>query len=138
MNRKTITQLVELREGDRFVFKNRADVWEIMKKEGNHIEVNQMLNGIPVYKYNFKKPGHASVMFLRHTKPLPGEACFIEDLNEGDVFCKPEDVVTEYEVVTKGHTFSKVKLVYDKECESPQMAGIVAEVILVRRKAEGV
>jgi hypothetical protein len=138
MNKKTITQLNQLREGDRFVYKNRADVWEVMKMEGTHIEVNQVLDGKPVFRYNTKKPGHSTVMFLRHTKPLPGEKCFIEDLNEGDVFLKSDDVINEYEIVTKGKQFSKVKKVYDKDCEAPEMAGIIAEVILVRRKAEGV
>jgi hypothetical protein len=137
MNKRTITQLNQLREGDRFVYKNRVDVWEIMKMEGNHIEVNQVLDGKPVFRFNTKKPGHVTVMFLRHTKPLPGEKCFIEDLNEGDVFLKSHDVIEEYEIVAKGNQFSKVKKVFDKGCEAPEMAGMVAEVILVRRKAEG-
>jgi hypothetical protein len=136
MERKSIQLLEKLRKGDRFTYLKRADVWQVMLKEGNHIEVNQIVGGKPHNKFNDKKSGSTRVMFLRHTIPVSGEVCFIEDLQEGDVFWKQDDVVTEYLVVTKGHDYYKVRRVHDKACAFPEMAGRLAQIVFVRNKEE--
>lgn len=141
MERRSIQLLSRLREGDRFTFPKRLDVWEVMKPQvKGKVEVNQIINGKQKFKFNEFKNGTTPVLFLRHTKPLEGEECFVEDLQEGDVFCKPNDIITEYVVLNKGHEFYKVRKVLDKAASEPQMAGRLASVVFVRsepKKEEG-
>jgi hypothetical protein len=138
MQKKTITSLGELRTGDRFTYSvKRLDVWQVMEKKGNHIEVNQMLpGGLPRLKYNEKKNSKTSVVFLRHTDPLPGEECFIEDLKIGDVFFRPNDIITEYEMLgkmTKIPGMCGLKRVLDYEGKDTMMTPNLTTVVLVRK-----
>jgi hypothetical protein len=141
MQRKTITTADQLREGDRFTFgPKRLDVWQVMSKTGKHIECNQPLpNGTPALKYNDKISGRKSVMFLRHTKPMPGEECFIEDLEPGDIFYKHDDIITEY--VAKGKMFSMpgmfgLNKVTDLDSTDTQMTHGLTSVVFVRKGKE--
>ena len=136
MKRKTVTTLSELHEGDRYIYKNKSEIFEVMKKDGNHIEVNEIVNEKPIYKYNVKKNGKTAVVFLRHTKPLPGEECFIEDLHPGDVFWKADDLITEYELLgkmTQLNGMYGLKTVFDRGENGSLMAHRFSAVVLVRK-----
>lgn len=138
MKRRTTTTLDYLRIGDRFTLgPNKTEVWEVVQRFGNNIEVNQReAHGKWKLKFNAIKKGGTSVYFLRHTMPFNGDECFIEDLKVGDVFWKPDNVMIEYIVVDKGHEFSKVRKMYDKQCEEPEMAGRLCSVFFVRETKE--
>jgi hypothetical protein len=140
MQRKTHTTLDNLRIGDRFTYgSNKTDVWEVVQRFGNNTEVNQReAHGKWKMKFNIIKRSSTQVYFLRHTKPLNGDECFIEDLQEGDVFWKPDNVMIEYVVIDKGHEFSKVRKMYDKQCKEPEMAGRLASVFFVRQGSKEV
>jgi hypothetical protein len=102
MERNTITTLGQLREGDRFTYPRRVDVWQVVGIVGKHVEINQFLPwGDPIHKYAQLKKGNVVVKFLRHTLPLPGEECLLTDLQENDVFYFPSDVIAEFIVVEK-------------------------------------
>jgi hypothetical protein len=136
MERKTMTTLGELRIGDRFVYPKANVVWQVIGTDGkkNNVAVNQMNSkNEPIYKHHhFKKP-FIKVLFLRHTVILPQEECFIQDLQPGDIFCKVDDIVNEYELIEQGKAFSKVRRL-DKAFT--EMAGVLATVIYLSHKKE--
>jgi hypothetical protein len=141
MERKTMAAIEKLREGDRFTYgPKRLDVWQVMLKNGKHIEVNQPLpNGKSALKFNEKVNPKKTVMFLRHTKPMPGEECFIEDIESGDIFYKQDDIITEY--VALGKMFSMpgmfgLRKVTDKEGKDTQMTHGLSSVVFVRKGKE--
>lgn len=99
MDRNTLTTLGQLRIGDRFHYPKRVDVWQVIHKTSTQVSVN--LPGLGesfVHKYPELKRGTTPVIFMRHTKPLPGERCLFQDLKHGDVFGLPDDVIKEYVV----------------------------------------
>lgn len=100
MERNTITPLGQLRIGDRYCYNNRIDVWQVMRHTPKgKVAVNQIAFGKPIHKFDEVKAGNILVRFMRHTQPLPGEKCIVEDLQPGDVFFMPEDIITEYTIV---------------------------------------
>lgn len=136
MQRKTTTTLNELRIGDRFVYPGGNVSYQVTAKadKTGKVAINQFANGKQVNRYDTLKRKTTTVLFLRHSIPLPQEECFIEDLQAGDIFCKPADIVHEYEIVNRGHEFYAVRRL---DCASIEMAGRLATVIFIRKK-EGV
>jgi hypothetical protein len=135
MNHKTLTTLGELRIGDSFVYKlNRQDVWRVMARadKNKRVAVNQVFNGEPLHKYDELKKGSTSVVFLRHTIPVPGEEIFIEDLKEGDVFHNLQDIIHEYVIEQKGHDFWLVRRT--DQAAAAGYWGRLTKVIFVRHK----
>ncbi len=136
MDHKTLTTIGELRIGDSFVYKStRTDVWRVMAladKKGR-VAVNQVHNGKPIHKYDELIRSKKTVMFLRHTIPVPGEDCFIEDLQPGDVFFQPDDIIHEWVIMETGHDFYKVRRT---DQAGPGYAGRLAKVVFVKHKDE--
>jgi hypothetical protein len=101
MQRNTITTLGELRTGDRFCFVMKDEVWQVTGFTRTQVTINKFTShGTQIFKHDEMKLKKTAVRFLRHTMPLAGEDCFIEDLNVGDVFCFNESIVDEYQVVS--------------------------------------
>lgn len=139
MKTKTLTTLGELREGDRFTYLKRLDVWQVMTVlPRGKFEVNQVdpVTKRQRFKYHDVKSANTQVVFLRHTRPKPQEECFIEDLKPGDVFFKPDDVVTEYVLLGKlkepADMYGLRKL-HDKEGKDLMMTKGLTTVVFVRR-----
>ena len=87
MERNTQTTLAELRVGDRFVFVGRVDKWQVTQQELKYSLINAPgLGGKLIYSHDKKEKNTKVVVFLRHTMPLPGEKCLLEDLKNGDTF----------------------------------------------------
>jgi hypothetical protein len=138
MRPKTITTLKELRIGDSFVFTrgDRKTPWRVTARadKSHRVSINMWDDrGTWMHPYDDLKKGDTKVMFLRHTIPVVGEECFIEDLKEGDVFCRPEDIVHEYILVKRGIHFCDVRRVDEA---APVKAGRVARVIFIRPKSD--
>lgn len=139
MKRRTATQLSELHEGDRYIVKHKPGIYQLMKKEGKNIEVNEIENDTPIHKYNIKGNAKQNVIFLRHTKPEPGEECFIEDLSPQDVFYKADDEgKTAYVLLGKMTQLQDMygfKKQIDDNAESSQtyMAHKYSSIILIQR-----
>lgn len=133
MQRKTLTTLKELRIGDSFVFVKKDQPWRVMARadKSGKVAINQVINYNPVHKYDELRKGNSQVIFLRHTIPVPGEECFIEDLVPGDVFHKTDDIIHEYVVVKRGENFWDVRRM---DCAAPEKAGKLAAVVFVRHK----
>jgi hypothetical protein len=133
MEPRTITTLDQLRIGDSFVYRKRLDPWRVMAKadKSGRVAVNQVVNGKTSWKHDELIRGKKQVMFLRHTVPVAGEECLVDDLKEGDVFFRPEDVVHEFELVKHGHAFSDVRRLDEASCVK---AGRASKVIFVRPK----
>lgn len=122
MKRNTLTTLGELRVGDRFrPGKKRVDVWEVTSKTKNYTCINQPgLNGVLIHKYDEQKSNKQQVIFMRHTKPEPGEECLLRDLKPGNVFHLLSDIISEYMLIEiKDFQFVHVGLVKGKEPEHP-------------------
>jgi hypothetical protein len=99
MERNTITTLGQLREGDRFTYPRRVDVWQVTGFLDSQCLINQFSpGGTKIHPYDSLKKKNTMVKFLRHTKPEPGEQCLLKDLKIGDVFYTGDDVITEYTV----------------------------------------
>ena len=97
MQRNTITTLGQLRVGDRFTFLKRVDVWHVTGQLTSKATINQMMpDGRLIHKYDDMKAAKTPVKFLKHTEPVPGEECQVQDLKPGDVFYHPFDVVSEW------------------------------------------
>ena len=137
MQRKTQTTLGELRIGDRFVYNaRRVDPWQVMARadKNGKVAVNQInYDGKPIHRHDDLKKKSTTVVFLRHTVILPQEECFLEDLNEGDIFRMKDDAVFEYELQKKGHDFYDVRRL---DQAAPFKGGRLATVILIRKKEE--
>jgi hypothetical protein len=136
MERKTMTTLGELRIGDSFTFLKRADVWNVTARadKKGKVAINQLDdNKKPLLKYDELKKASTEVLFLRHTIPVPGEECFICDLNEGDIFYKPDDIIHDFEMVKRGHFFYEVRRL---DQMASIRAGKMAVVIFVRKNDE--
>jgi hypothetical protein len=135
MQSKTLTTLGSLRLGDSFVFQRRTDAWRVISRsvDGKWTFINQIINGRQVYKHDEQKRSHVVVMFLRHTLPVPGEEIFLEDLQPGDVFQQMDDVVHEWELISKGHDFYDVRRLDEP---APGKAGRLAKVVFVRHKTD--
>lgn len=96
MKRHTNTILNNLRPGDRFQFHtDKPDVSHefIGLKKNGRGKYNKIKTGTGKHAwwFNRSKPGLTPVKFIRHTQLLPGDECFIYELNEGDVFHRPGD-----------------------------------------------
>lgn len=134
MERKTLTTLGKLRIGDRFVFTsaNQDKVYQVTSTPGgSKVYYNVVIGGVPQQKYDDSKSKLAPVLFLRHTLPEPGDQCFIEDLQEGDVYTKADNAVLEYTVLESGRAYYKVRPVYLRE--GFEYAGRLATVVFVRK-----
>lgn len=134
MNPKTPTTLGQLRIGDSFVYPKRVDPWRVTARadKNGKVAVNQWNAGTEkwIHKFDELKKQSTAVLFLRHTIPVPGEECMIDDLNPGDVFYRPDDVVHEYVMVKRGIQFSDVRRIDEAACIK---AGVAAKVIFVRK-----
>ncbi len=133
MEHTTITTLGQLRKGDSFLFMkgDRKTVRRVTVpvNQKNMVAINIPIPGGWFNRYDDMKRARTEVMFLRHTIPLPGEECFMEDLKPGDVFFRPEDIIHEYVVQETGSDFWTVR----KMCEAaPIKAGRLSKVIFVR------
>lgn len=108
-----MTTLGELRVGDRFMYKKRADIWQVTGREGKNrqlVTINQVLPwGDKIHKFDELKPAGTLVRFLRHTVPVAGECWKLEELRPGDVFIDPFDVMTELEFVEHKYPAGPVK-----------------------------
>ncbi len=113
MEPKTITRLKELCIGDSFVYMKRVDPWRVMAlaDKSGRVAVNQInaADRKPIWKHDELKKGHTKVTFLRHTKPVPGQECLVDDLKEGDVFFLPDDIIHEWILVNHGHLFADMR-----------------------------
>lgn len=104
MNRNQLTTLAELREGDRFRYPSRNEAWEVINQGGKNTFVNQFTpNGKRLHVHDIIKKSDTPVVFLRHTRPLPGEDCLLQDLRDGDVFHLPDNIINEYRVIQNQH-----------------------------------
>lgn len=138
MEAKTVTTLGELRIGDSFVYSlSRGDVWRVMAMadKNKRVAVNQIdpRTRKPVWKHDELKKANKKVVFLRHTVPVAGEPCLIDDLVPGDIFKRPEDSVHEWMLVNHGHMFSDVRRTDEPACGK---AGKMAQVIFLRHKED--
>lgn len=86
MQRNTITTLGELRVGDRFSFVKKNEVWQVTAIKKNTTCFNKFDGKARLLKFDEEKRSTVQVFFLRHTIPVPGEECMIEDLKPGDIF----------------------------------------------------
>jgi hypothetical protein len=109
MKRNEITTLDALRVGDRFTYLKRVDAWQVVEKEKGKVAVNQFLPwGDKIHRHDDVKPGKIQVRFLRHTRPEPGEECNMIDLQLGDVFYFPDNIVKEFRLVeTEGYQIKR-------------------------------
>ncbi|SEW02147.1 hypothetical protein SAMN05428988_1333 [Chitinophaga sp. YR573] len=97
MERNTVTTLGALRNGDRFHFPKRVDIWEVTGSTRNHTSINLPgLNGVFTNKYDDLKKSSTSVVFMRHTQPLQGEQCLYKDLKPGDIFHMTNNIIDEF------------------------------------------
>lgn len=135
MKHKTVCRLDELRIGDSFVYMKRTDPWRVIARadKSGRVAVNQVVNGKLQWNHDELKRGKTIVTFLRHTVPVPGEECFLEDLVAGDVFQRPEDdLLTEWVVVETGNDFWTVRKTTEA---APGKAGKFAKVIFLKHKS---
>lgn len=107
MLRNTSTKLGELRKGDRFYFitdSKRIAHQVTSDKAAARTSYNIVnANGSAKLPFDKQAPNDKPVIFLRHTIPVPGEECRLYDLQQGDIFFFPNNVVTEFIVLdTKG------------------------------------
>lgn len=139
MERKTVTTLGRLRVGDSFVYKlSRGDVWRVMaladKKRRVAVNIINVL-GQPIYKRDDMVKVEKSVVFLRHTVPVPGEEIFLDDLSVGDILYHPDNIIEEYEVLEKRvgprRDATKLKRLRDGFIT---YAGIFSTVVFVKSK----
>ena len=107
MQPKTQTTLNQLRIGDSYVYPKRQDPWRVMARadKNGRVAVNQISvsDRKPIFKHDELKKGSTTVIFLRHTVPVPGEAILIESLAVGDIFHTPDDIIHEWEVTRTKH-----------------------------------
>lgn len=135
MQRKTQTTLGELRIGDRFVMPNGNIAFQVTARadKKGRVAYNLVVDGKIINRYDTLKNKATPVVFLRHTIPLPQEECFLEDLNEGDIFCMPDNVILEYVLVQKGKDFYTVRRL---DQAAPIKGGRLATVLFIRKKGE--
>jgi hypothetical protein len=110
----TITTLGELRDGDRFVFQGKNEVWEVTGNPSNgYVPFNQFVaDGVKKNRHDDLKKINKDVKFLRHTKPLEGEEWALKDLKVGAVFCRPTGNIThEYRLIENKYPHAVVKCV---------------------------
>jgi outer membrane lipoprotein-sorting protein len=96
MERNTLTTFGQLRIGDRFYAtgdKSKTAYEVTGPKKYNHI-----MNGKKSWMYDKDVKEDRLVMFLRHTVPIHGEQCMVEDLKRNHIFYLPDDIITEYRV----------------------------------------
>ena len=135
MNPKTTTTLAQLRLGDSFVFPKRQDPWRVMARadKSGRVAINQISTADrkPLWKHDELKRGKTEVLFLRHTIPVPGEECLVDDLSEGDLFHMPDEIIHEYQLVKHGHLFSDVRRTDQAYCVK---GGRMAKVVFIKHK----
>lgn len=121
MQRNTTTTFGELRQGDRFYFVGDSDkkAYQLTEqKRSGKSSYNIVVNGENAWQFDRQAAGNRPVVFLRHTKPLPGEECLLSDLKEGDMFFFPEDVVSEYLVADTAAADIKDRYQVIASCEN--------------------
>lgn len=136
MNKNETTTLSSLRIGDAFVFANRfkktSDVWRVTARQdkAGRVAVNQVNPDTRqmVHKYDELKRASVRVVFLRHTVPVIGEECLLDDLVPGDRFKMPDDSVHTWILVRHGNQFSDVRRTDHVSCVK---GGRAAKVIFV-------
>jgi hypothetical protein len=134
MEQKTKTTIGALRNGDRFQIKAKGEVWQIISRGSKYAVINIVSEaGHKMYAQDQLKGNAVKVLFIRHTIPQPGESCFIQDLQPGDVFKKTDDNFFEYVVQETGHQFYKVRRT---DMAAYEMAGKLATVIFISKKEE--
>lgn len=138
MKRNSLATVGELQLGDRFYKKadKKKKIWELRKVWLNQMEcIDPGIAPGHQERHSKKFKNSTEVVFIRHTIPIPGEEIFIENLQVGDVFFRPEDVVNEYVVQEIGHDFYKVRKCSEA---APIMAGRLSTVIFVRHKGQAI
>lgn len=108
-------KLSELRIGDSFLFHlDSNDVWMVRRQVGLSTRINQRMRSDMKWKHEEDQMewGDTEVWFLRHTMPLPGEECYVEDLKPGDKFMlqKEADQAVEAMILEKGYEFDKFQV----------------------------
>jgi hypothetical protein len=97
MQHRTVTTLKELRIGDVFHFPGKDEKYQVTYQSRTQTGINQPNGkGGLVNKYDSLKPNTKNVVFLRHTRPVPGEQCLFMDLYPGEAFHLPDDIISEY------------------------------------------
>lgn len=118
MEAKTHTTLAELRIGDSFVYENgypkRTEIWRVMQlpDNRNRVAVNRINADTrkPILRHDVIKKGSVRVVFIRHTVPVEGQECLLDDLEPGDLFRRVEqDDKATYVVVRHGSLFTDLR-----------------------------
>jgi hypothetical protein len=116
MQWRTLTRLSELRVGDIFHYPKQEEKFQVTDQTRSHTSINKPdFNGGFISKYDEMVKNTKQVIFLRHTRPEPGEQCLVQDLRPGEVFHTLSDVITEYEKDING------KIVRTDSQEAPVM-----------------
>lgn len=97
MERRTRTTLDQLRIGDIFHFLQSEEKFQVTEQTRTHAHINKPdYNRGRVSIHDQVVRNEKWVIFLRHTRPEPGEKCIVQDLRPGEVFHTLTDVITEY------------------------------------------
>lgn len=134
MKRNTATTLGQLRIGDRFFFlsdKGEPVVREVTAFRADGVKYNKIKTGKGVHAWFWdrKQPAIREVVFIRHTNLLPGDECFMHELNNGDVFLKPG---TDKEMRMVDNSGNQVKVRYVGMAQHLQTSALTTG-IFVRR-----
>ncbi|MGQ0738266.1 MAG: hypothetical protein ACT4OJ_04330 [Bacteroidota bacterium] len=124
----------DLRIGDSFILKliKNAKVWRIVKHSPGSITAYHYMRsdmrktGEPVYIHP-----DTTVYFIRHTIPLPGEECFVEDLKPNDIITIPELGDKKWYIQHKGYDFD---IMQELEGDKEGRIGRLAKVIYLGNK----
>src|ERR1044072_9426082 len=97
MQYKTLTTVGSLRIGDIFHLPRKSVKFQVMDTGITWASVNNPDGcGGTLNKYDQPMMNTKQVIFLRHTRPLQGESCLFGDLQPGDIFHAPDNVINEY------------------------------------------
>lgn len=118
MEAKTHTTLAELRIGDSFVYENgypkRTEIWRVMQlpDSRNRVAVNRINADTrkPILRHDVIKKGSVRVVFIRHTVPVEGQECLLDDLEPGDMCSRPDpDDNATYVVIRHGSLYTDLR-----------------------------
>jgi len=130
MQRHTATTFGELRQGDRFYFvgDKQKIAYQVTLEtlSGKQQSYNQVdAAGKNVWIHDKQAPGDKPVIFLRHTRPAPGDEWLLKDLSDGDVFYVDGDIITEYQVIKNRHGRVIINLTTSGEKDLPDSTVVV-------------
>lgn len=67
MQRNTATRLGQLKQGDRFHYPGKKEVWQVMDTRYKVVLVNEVLGATHRFTWHVPKKKETQVIFLRHT-----------------------------------------------------------------------